>query len=449
MNIRRYISILSILIMSASGCVCQTVVWQMQPSDYTTVTPFTGNLLRVEKNGKTGLIKTDGSMVTTEMGDDLSLFYDGKALLTINEAKGKRVLGCVTAEGTYHAFSKRYYTLKEQEFYSDDVLSVADENGRLGYVDKYGNTVTGFDGRFDVIKPFVDGHAAVFKNKKYHLIDKSGVTKLFTFSGIAELYGGVNAYNNKVYVWDTEGRFYVHDLVNGGPCKKVKTPNNPTTVDYLYRFSSVTGQTKEVPYNKPTASLPTDMELKTVNGRIGILRHISGESFSSSIKAGSERQNFYSGDKVKCAFSLNVPSVWQGKNLSITFTDRNGQEVSTDVQDYNFSFSVLPEKTESRTYTIKVVGEGLELYEGNLTFNFEHKERLCRKCGKNTISKQAKDGLCANCRTTPSDSACKKCGKKAQLKDGLCADCSKPKQNEPVCKTCGKKISECKYQGVH
>ena len=431
---RRYISILSILIIWLSECAGQTVVWQMQPSDYSALTPFIGELLRADKNGKIALVRTDGSVVTTYMSDELSLFHDDIALLICNEAKGRRVLGCVTTDGTYHEFSKKYYTLKGQEFYSDGALSVADESGKLGYIDEHGNVVRGFDGRFDIIKPFVDGYAAVFKNKKYHLIDKSGTPQKFSFTNVAELYGGMNPYNGQVYVWDTEGRFYVRNLSDGSACKKVKTPANPNTVDYLYRFSSVTGQTKNVPYTKTSASLPSNMELKTMGGRIGILRHIPSESFSTTVKAGSERQNFFSGDKLKCAFTMNVPSVWQGKEVTITLTDGKGQLVNADRQDYDFSFSVTPERTESRTYSVKVSGEGLELYEGTLTFQFVHKERPKPKDPPTTQT---------------SNTVCKKCGKKAQLKDGLCADCGKTKQSEPICKTCGKKISECKYQGVH
>ena len=435
MTTKRYISLLSILTIWLSVCVGQTVVWQMQPSDYAVVAPYVGGLLRVEKNGKTGLVKTDGSVVTGDMCDEVTLFHDGIALLICNEAKGRRVSGCVTIDGIYHAFGKRYYTLKGQEFYSDGVLSVADESGKLGYVDEYGNIVTGFDGRFDIIKPFVGGYAAVFKNKKYHLIDKTGTPQKFSFSNVAELYGGMNPYNGQVYVWDTEGRFYVRDLQEGSACKKVKTPANPTKVDYLYRFSSVTGLTKEVPYTKPAASLPADMEIRTINGRTGILRHVHGESFSAVVKAGSERQHFFSGDKLKCAFRLNVPSVWRDKSLTVTLANESGLPVNTDKQDYDFSFQVKPEKTEKRTYTIKVAAEGLELYEGALTFLFEHKERPKPEADYKKVS-------------TQSDTQCKKCCKKAQLRDGLCADCGK-KASQPICKTCGKKISECKYQGVH
>ena len=173
-------------------------------------------------------------------------------------------MGCLSDNGTYNAFAEKYYTLVGQKFFSDGLLSVADADGNVGYIDTFGNKVVGFDGRFDRIKPFSEGYAAVFKNKRYSLISKSGETVKFKFLGIAEVNSGTNVYKGKVYVWDTTGKLYSSFVDNAtsngsvvyvgnqrqsGVCVKTKWPGN-RAYDYLYRFSAYTGDGKNVPFDE-------------------------------------------------------------------------------------------------------------------------------------------------------------------------------------------------------
>ena len=428
--------------------VGQTVVWQLEPSNYEDITCIGNNLYKIVLNGKVGLIHSNGVMVVEPKTDGLGLFYEGKALLTATDSHGERIVGCLTENGDFHKFVNKYYTLNGQKFYSDQLLSVANENGKVGYIDSHGNEVVGFDGKYNRIKPFVEGYAVVQKNKKYYLIDKEGESVRFTFDSVGEVFGCTNAYNGIVYVWDADGRFYTYDINNGGNCKSVRKPKS-TSFDYLYRFTSVSGKSKQVPFeNKKykginglapsfkdgvygyksnnkmvlpyqlgmASSFENNYAVVRLNGKLGILKYISDSSFE--INQGNEKIKFYTGDKVKCSFNIIVPKIWRDKNIDIDVVDLNGKSLSIQKEeDGIYTFIVNPKSTTNENYVLKVRSEGLLLHENMISFSFIQKYK-CPVCGVDTEK-------------------CPYRGKHPK------------KEKEKNCPVCGKKISECKYNGVH
>lgn len=447
---------LFILSFSVHIATAQTVVWQMRPSDFSEICLVNSNLYKVVRNGKIGLIHSDGSNVAPIENDNISGFYEGKALLTANDGHGERVNGCLTEDGKYYPFSKKYYTLSGQKFFSDGVLSVANEQGKPGYIDESGNEVCGFDGKYDRIKPFVEGYAAVFKNKKYHLIDKEGVPVRFTFKSVGEVYGGTNVYNGLAYIWDTEGQFYTYDINREGPCKNVKTPQNTKSLDYLYRFSCISGLNKEIPFknleysgqkglnplqnggyygysNGQDIVLPCQFNSASpfedgkaiigINGKVGIIRYVEGSSFLTS--EISKSLTFYAGKKVMCQFNIEIPEVWRNSKLEIVLKDQQGVSIETTHINNSFTFTQVLASSCKKEYNISIGGDGLKLYEGKLSYQFIKKE-ICPECGKDK----------------------EKCpGHPKIIKEGDKGHTSGTA--EKLCPTCGKKISECKYQGVH
>lgn len=459
--------ILIILLSSVIQIVqAQTVVWEMQPCDYSKITLINEDLYKVERNGKIGLVHSNGSIVADVVNDNISSFYEGKALLTSNDVKGERVNGCLTLEGRFYKFHKKYYTLNGQKFFSDDVLSVADEYGKLGYVDISGNEICGFDGRFDKIKLFTEGYAAVFKNKKYYLIDKEGSPVKFTFKGIAEVNGGTNVYNGVAYIWDKAGNFYLYDTSKDEPCKPVKTPQNTNSLDYLYRFSSITGKTKAIPFVEGKYNgrkglnasysnglygyktefktiLPTQFSsasqfedgkaIVSLNGMTGIIRYIEGKGFS--VSETSKNINFYSNKTTTCYFSIDIPEIWKNSPLEISLKDQQGTSIETKQTGNSYSFNQVLSVSCNKVYKITILGEGLKLYEGELSYSFTKKE-VCPTCGKDKI---LCPGHVAKCPT---------CGK----------DKNKCTGHVKRCTVCGKKIvgkktkynsDECKFDSVH
>lgn len=428
--------------------IAQTAVWQLHPTDYSDISIISNNLYKVIRNGKIGLIHSDGTIVASIENDNLSDFYEGKAIITVNDGHGERIDGSLTEDGKYNHFNRKYYTLSGQKFFSDGLISVANEQGKLGYIDFLGTEVCGFDGKYDKIKPFSEGYAAVFKNKKYYLIDKEGTPVHFTFNSVGVVSGGTNVYNGIAYIWDTEGRFYKYDINKDAPCESTKAPQNTKALDYLYRFSCISGAKKEVPFVKrkysgakgllPSKSgelygydydgnviLPFQFNsagqfengnaIVSQNGRFGIIRYIDGSRFS--VSEISNTIVFYAGKTTTCQFKIEIPDAWNNTDLQIYVKNPQGMSVETTHVNNNYSFTQKFLSSCKQEYQVTISGDGLKLFEGILSYSFIKKD-VCAICGKD------KD----------------KC-------TGHKVESIKP--TEKTCPTCGKKISECEYQGVH
>lgn len=447
-NIRRVL-LIALACISLEKGTAQTVVWQMLPiSDYDKILRVAPNLYKAEKNGKLGLIKPDGTVLVDLADNTLSSFYEHKALLTCMDERGERILGVVSDDGRFHKFTNKYYTLKGQKFFSDEWLSVSDEDGNAGYVDCMGNAQLGFDRKYDRIKPFVEGFAAVFKNKRYHLIDKDGNEVRFRFpGGIGTVAGGTNVFNGFVYIIEGDGDFYTYDINQGmnGMCVKTKKPKS-LSFDYLYRYSSVSGKDKNVPFSEIQESSDVGISLKEHEGlygylmndnivlpyqfsyatffedgfavvgladKIGILKFVKNGTFGLSQQTSSHK--FFRGDEVKCEFKISYPDVWKEQDVDVIVTDslNNGYTLVGNA-DGMYSFSVRPESTTAGMYTVKVTSRGLVLYKDKISYSFVKKIR------------------------------CPICGKDKEICKGF-----HPESEEVLCPDCGKKISECKYAGVH
>ena len=435
----------------------QTVVWQMQPQGYNQIERIGMNLFKVVRNGKIGLINADGTIVAPLVNDDISDCYDHKSIVTSNDGHGERITGCLTDDGKYYGYAAKYYTLNGQKFFSDGLISVADENGKLGYIDEKGNQIVGFDGKYSRIKPFTEGYATVMKNKKYILINKEGSEMRFVYSkGIgAVIIGCTNVYNGKAYVYDeyagSDRSYFIYDAVRNSDLVKTDRVKS-TAKDYLYCYQSVTGRPKEVPYEKmkpysgrkgltatqsngmygymsgrsviapfqfsSASQFEDELAIVSISGQMGILKLVDGASFNVTVP--SVKHDFYADNSVTCSFNLSIPSIWQGKNMDVLLKDINGSTIPITRTVGSYSFSVKPSESGQMEYSVVVNGEGICLYEGKINYTFNKRER-CITCGKDK-------------------SQCEYHGDHPSLPI---------KRKETLCPTCGKKVSECKYQGVH
>lgn len=445
----RYAFGAALLLLCHCGVQGQTVVWQMPLEDYNTMTRVGSNLYEVSRHGKIGLVSGDGAVVAPIENDQISDFYEHKALVMRTDAQGERVMGCLTDEGEYYAFARKYYTLTGQKFYSDNLLSVADENGKIGYIDLHGNEVVGFDGKYSRIKPFTEGYAAVMRNKKYVLIDRNGTEVKFVYGGNgvgAAIAGCTNVYHGISYVYDEYGgsdrSYFIYDTRTRNPLKKVSRIKN-TATDYLYCYQSISGRSKEVPFEKRkpysgVAGLAPHQEgnlygygegVQTVlpcqltdaqpfadgtavvgmGGKRGVLRYVDGDSFSATMSGG--HFDFTAGSSVTCRFSLHVPTAWKGKQLEVVVKDADGAPMAAKGSAGNYTFTVRPSGSGSSSYEVQVMAEGLTLYKGDLACSFTKKEPVVKKPTTGT-------------------------GTGTQTAEKRCPDC-------------GKKLSECEYGGVH
>lgn len=456
----RSLIIVFLLVIANCGCFSvksQTVTWQMKLSAIDDIKRIGADMFKVSQNGKVGLMKSDGSLWAAIDNDQLTLFHDHYALLLKADNVGNRIVGCVSDKGECFLFGKKYYTLAGQQFVSDGVISVSDESGKIGYVDVKGAKVLGFDGKYDLIKPFTEGYAAVFKNKKYHLIDKNGVNQRFLFNGVAEVYKGSNVYNGIAYLCDANGKFYKYDVRSKGVCKPVKLDKSQLSYDYLYRFSVISGKNKTVPYQEAgysgvlnaasdvngglygyklgerlilphqfTMASPFEDGLSIVkhNGKIGILRLLPNESFRVSAKNGDLK--FYDRQPALCEFVIDCPNSWKDKSLDIKVHDMSGRILPVKrVGEYSHAFDFAATETGDYQFMVNVSSEGINLLNDNISYSLVKKYK-CKICGKD------KDV----------------CGGHTEKKDQVTVK-KDTKNHEDLCPTCGLPISQCKYDGIH
>ena len=379
--------------------VAQTVMWQMAPRNYDTVSRIGKDLFKVEKGGKYGLVNADGTVVLDTKADDMTSLYSGRALVMQRENGKNVVLGVLSSYGDYHGFAKKYYTIVGQEFYSDGLLTVADERGRVGYIDDEGNAVLGFDGRFDNIKPFTEGYAAVFKNEAYSLINKRGV-EADMIIGVGEVYGGTNVCNGIAYIWDTDGNMFTFD-VRTGRCEKAREPSN-NQPDFLYCYQGISGRGAEPsfaemkyagakgaePYVKdglygytgagfllpPQFSSATPfvdgLAVVGMNGHIGILRYLETEQ-PFALYVPDETIRYHRGNSVACPFGLQIPDAVRGSAIKVTVKNSSNSDIPvTDKGEGKYSFDVMPDDG-AMDFVVGVTAAGLNLWEGKASYIFK------------------------------------------------------------------------------
>ena len=402
---------LNVLIMP---CVAQTVAWQLKPLEFESMTRFGYNLFQVVKNGKIGLIQSDGEIVVPIVADKIWGFYEGMALVTENTANNMhRIIGVLTDKGMYTPFKNVYFTLLGQEFFSDGLLSVQDEKGKKGYVDAKGNEVCGFKKNYYRIKPFTEGFASVSEKRSYYyLIDRYGNTVNLKFpSGEAKTLGMVyNVYQGKVLMTDDNQNFhcYKYDL-NTGSCEELPmaVKDKLKKKDYLFRPCQVMNIdcTEDVPYyTLPSgtkgmepyekngrygydlgsrALLPAQFSLATafvddlsiveVDGKKGLLRYYSdGGVFSVSEK--EPLVEFDAGSAASCFFSLEQPNVWLNKKVDVIVKDNTtGTAENVILEGSLYKIDVKPEKSEKKVFDVEVFAEGLHLWTGNMAYYLKKK----------------------------------------------------------------------------
>lgn len=381
----------------------QAFVWQIPPFEYTQIQGLGTEFLRVYKGSRFGILRTNGTEVVPVEFDEMTDFYDHKSLLLKTEGGNQRIGGYLTDDGRYVPFKHSFYALNGQAFYSDGMLSVSDEHGRLGYINENGNAVVGFDGKYSKIKPYTEGYAAVFEGKRYHLIDKDGDQVKFII-GFGEVQSGTNVFKGAATIWDTDGKFYRY-YPHTQQYTSIKRLRD-LQLDYLYCFSSLSGRTKEVPFTQLSSGtyrnvfsimsngkfgvqinnlkvlpgqfsvvtpMSDELYIVTIGEKQGLLRMVSGET-PFLLKIPKTEIAYKSGGLATCRIQLIYPSIWQTKVLDCTVYDLNtGQKQEGTWKDGIYSFTVRPQGLE-QSFVVKARSEDLFLLEESVSFTFKRQE---------------------------------------------------------------------------
>ncbi len=381
----------------------QAIRWEMKPRPYASMERFGAGLFVVKSaEGKTGLIRSDGTELLPPTADQISPFYDHLAV-ALREAGGRyQILGVLHDDGTWQSFSATYYIIKRQIFFSEGLMTVVDGNGCLGYINDLGAPVLGFDGKWTEIAPFSEGYAAVTDRTGYKLINTAG-REIPVILGLDELGGGTNVYQGKAIVWNAYGdKFYTFDI-NSKTTSKTQAPRE-LKLDYLHCLQSVTRRAGNPPYVKltvetgpvglePTQSeslwgyrdgdkilLPAqfsqaqpfikDIAIVQLDGLWGLLRwEEQGAPFTTYREEGILK--YKEGKSLPLTFRLDTPTAWQNRPLEVKVTDtETGALMESKVSGSAYTFDYKPTGTK-RSFSVSVASEGLQLWNGNIDYSFQ------------------------------------------------------------------------------
>lgn len=404
-KILKSLAIFVMVLLPSSISIAQTFLWEMPPKEYTSISRVTQGIYQVVYDGKIGLIKPDGTKLSDVNCDEITSFYENKALLLKHDEGGKRIIGVITVNGRFILFSDKFYALQGQEFYSDGLLSVKDDQGRKGYIDENGNALIGFTGEYNIIKPFSEGYATVYKRKKYTLINKAGNEESI-FIGIGEVSNGTNVYNGLAYIFDKlNNKWYTWDVKNKKH-KSVQKPKDVQQFDYLNCFSTVTKRGKSVPSQvipsgklglSPLALqgkygfkkgnkllLPFQFDSATtfednysivkLGSKIGILKYYETAE-ELHVKKVKNVYEYNVGKKVDCSFTVSTPSIWDTKNIEIVVKDSvTGNILETRKNGDSYFFSCNPQLNK-QFFLVEARSEGLIIAYQPVSYEFKKRKQ--------------------------------------------------------------------------
>ncbi|MCH5224138.1 MAG: WG repeat-containing protein [Muribaculaceae bacterium] len=376
----------------------QGVSFSVRPGKYSFISPIEKNLFYVVQGDKSGAINGEGKIVVPVTATDMTGFYEDLALVVRAEGGQQRILGILSSDGKYSETTGNYYTVPYQEFFSEGLLTVKDENGKPAYMNPNAVIVKELDAT--EIFPFSEGYAGVNDGQSFYYIDKA-FNKIYIQGGsVAQILGGTNVYKGNAVIWDANGKVYNYDIAKK-KTKKTSAPSS-TQYDYLCCFEILTKRPQTVPMKN---IVPGGSDLKIVsrenkygyeengnivipyqfdkagdfygdyavvetNGEPGIILYQqSGDSFSVTPQNRDIRIKKNSNKGYAHKFNLNIPSSVDKSNLKINLTDEEGNPLKFTFRNGvgEFTDGGAPEQ---KTFLMGIVSDGLSLWNGELTYNY-------------------------------------------------------------------------------
>lgn len=391
---------------AAGSVMANSTEWLITPQ-YDQMEVYTPDLYKVVKNGKAGIINTEGHVVLSPDFDFILDFYEGTAVFGNYTPDGSVIKGTINEENKISHVNGDYYIIQEYPFYSEGFIPVIDGSGRYGYLDENGRPAFKF-GK-DETRPFSEGYAAVGEGEDFHWLSTTGEKIFLSLPNGSYPYGGTNFYNGIAYLWDEYGEdFFILDA--SGDIRKTKP--RELIVDYLYRVDSDLGSA--INYKKHNGRFdqtwkPSQKNGKwsytdskgnllasyqyddvdyfqgesaraNVNGKWGLIQIV--EDMASFFTKKDKKLHVFTSKKGSdCSFQLSVPDKWKGDNLIVSVKDpETGEKFDLNKkQDNIYTFSYQPDKsktTVSKTFVIDVMNDDVVLWQGEEQYDFAQSIKL-------------------------------------------------------------------------
>lgn len=404
-----------IALTAAVSVLAKSTEWLVTPQ-YDQMDYFAPDLYKVMRNGRIGLIDTEGHVVLTPEYDILYDFYQGMAVFGNYSSDGVVIKGSVREDKKVNFASGNYYFHDEYPFYSEGFIPAIDSSGRFGYLDEQCRPAFKFGN--DETRPFSEGFAAVGEGDDFHWLTASGEKLFLSLPNGSYPYGGTNFYNGIAYLWDEDGKFFI--LEDNGGIRK--TSARDLTVDYLYRVDSGLGRNIEYSEYEPRKSKllrPIERNGKwayfdSKNQPLTAYQYDQADYFQGTTaraKSGGkwglihvveDNETFYATSNKKqlvfsqnkgceCAFQLSMPDKWKGQNLQINLRDsETGEKISLTMKGENeYYFTYQPDVTKtliSKSFDIEVKNGDIVLWQGEENYDFAQAIKLRTKLSVKNVA---------------------------------------------------------------
>ena len=389
------------------GLSAQTVTWSIPPT-YLSLEEY-GDVYKIRKNGKVGLVDRSGHLLVRPEYDSISLFNEQLALGL--EIQSERfVVKAIISQPDYqlNLLTDRYYIQAGELYFSDRKLAVYDDRGRYGYLlpdgtlfipCQYARGYPFYEGLACVYK--TDGHAVYLKDDGHELateIEYRGYVLLAgtSFNEAGEACVQARLAGTKAFVIDTDGRTLRETKISKGRPKDY-VPRKP----FVYPEMDGVKQSQDgiEPYvegnlygyvtsdDKKNVVLPQFTEATPFyggyakvksQGKYGILQLQSGSFFGQLNK---NKVRFQNGKGEEISYSVFVPSGYFGKKVVLTVAEGNtSREIPLDLSDGGpVTYSFVPTATHQETEVnvlFSLSADGLMLWKDEQKLSLEHIKNL-------------------------------------------------------------------------
>lgn len=399
MPIKCLLLIVSVILWLCPSLRAQTIEWAIYPR-YDSLEYIDENHLLFSQNGKTGILSTDGIVNVPADYDQLRMLKNG-IILAINHESANRIRLMALIDGKSFSVTpiKAAYYLTQYSFFSEGKMCVQDAKGKLGYIDPSGNMVIRC--RYDKALPFSNGRAAVKIGRENGYITSTGAimrlkstaTHAETFSfheGTAVVFKvtrvssvwegkviGMDGSELRDWTMSVEETRKLAEKSNNysvnGPTESVLyqfTDNRSTDSEYTaFAKNSSFGYYKDgqswiIPQFAQTKPFMSGLALVKMNDKWGMIKRCPG-GFGISIEKSIvelKKEAVYT-----ASFSLNVPTEWQNKALTVQMaansTDYHEMAVVDKLDNtwkYEYPIDVQA-KPSSLDFHWRIMGDGLLL----------------------------------------------------------------------------------------
>ena len=390
----------------------QVITWAVKPGIYTKIEPCWEDLYFVYNGNRIGVINGDGTVIVAPDASRITGFYDGLALVLKSVGGQERILGILTVDGQYAEVGGNYYTIPNQEFFSEGFLTVMTQNGNAGYMNTNGTLVKEYNVSF--VAPFSEGYAVVGEggeSQNFGIVDKRFNNLQISLPSMSPLWNGTSVYKGIAIVWDGNGTIYEFNPQKGGTCTVLKDKTvkgllkscdyNPD-FDYLGGIAKLTGRPERVEYEQRARSsqtvaataegskygyvkngktiLPFQFEqAEDFHGKSAIVRSTGrdgllclndvSDSFSAQAANPSISYRSSRSKNITHKFGVTLPRLWTVQNVEVKLKDENGMPVSVTNNGGSCEF-LADGATETKKYIVEVEGEGLLLWSGEIAYKY-------------------------------------------------------------------------------